>query len=97
MSFINKLFDEVTIEGVNFTGREKKILFHLIRGQSAKNIGFILHRSQRTIEQQINSMKLKSDCYSKSQLIEKVVDELLIWFSQNSATDPDKKQIPNTL
>lgn len=61
----------------NFTKKEKEILLLLIRGKSAKTIGILLHRSQRTIEHAICNMKLKADCYSKSELIDRAVSGLV--------------------
>lgn len=60
---------------IYFTQREKEILFHLVRGKSAKNIAHIFGRSQRTIEHHIENMKFKTKSHSKAELIDKLTGE----------------------
>lgn len=61
----------------SLTQRETEILYHLVRGQTAKHIGALLHISHRTVEQHIEKIKLKLNVFSKSELIEKVLDGLI--------------------
>ncbi len=56
---------------VYFTPREMDVLFHLLRGRTAKEIGVILSISRRTVENLIGRMREKSDCKSKYELIAK--------------------------
>jgi DNA-binding CsgD family transcriptional regulator len=56
------------------TQRESMCLFYLIRGKSAKEIGNILGISNRTAESYIENLKLKFNCYYKSELIEKAIN-----------------------
>ncbi|MBA2656571.1 MAG: PAS domain-containing protein [Tatlockia sp.] len=62
---------------VYFTEREKTILLQLIRGKTARAIALELNRSQRTIESHIDNMKNKTNSSCKSELIEKLIDELI--------------------
>lgn len=50
--------------------RESECLFHLIRGKSARETGYALNLSQRTVEFYLNSLKDKLNCRKKSELIE---------------------------
>lgn len=54
-----------------FTDRELECLFFLLRGKSASEIGHFLHLSKRTIEDYLVSLRIKLNCTSKSDLIEK--------------------------
>jgi DNA-binding CsgD family transcriptional regulator len=55
----------------NLSARESEIIFHLIRGRSAKEIAAVTNLSSRTVEKHLDRIKVKMQCYSKSQLIEK--------------------------
>src|SRR3990167_5468010 len=55
------------------TARENQVLYHLTLGRTAKKIADIMHLSPRTIEQHIAKIKIKSNCNSKAELIEKVI------------------------
>ncbi len=63
---------------VYFTEQEKKILLQLIRGKTARAIASSLNRSPRTIESHIENMKNKTNSSSKSELVEKLINELLM-------------------
>jgi DNA-binding CsgD family transcriptional regulator len=63
---VKERFDEY-----NLSSRESEIIFHLIRGRSAKEIAAVTNLSSRTIEKHLDRIKVKMHCYSKSQLIEK--------------------------
>ncbi|MBL0941720.1 MAG: helix-turn-helix transcriptional regulator [Alphaproteobacteria bacterium] len=55
--------------------REKDCLKCLILGMTAKEIARELSLSPRTIESYLENIKNKMCCYSKSQLIAKVIHE----------------------
>jgi len=59
---------------INLTHREHTCLFYLLRGKSAKMIGKVLNLSPRTIEDYIFSLKIKFCCQTKSELIEKAIN-----------------------
>lgn len=62
------------------TKRQQSCLFLLIRGKTTKEIGAILNLSPRTIEEHISALKIKLDCFNKSQLIEKAIDTSFVNF-----------------
>ena len=59
----------------NLSNRQIECLFFLLRGKSNKEIGSILGLSARTVEDYINEIKLKLNCLTKSQTIEKCLHE----------------------
>lgn len=59
------------------TKREAEILYYLVKGKTAKQMGEFLCISHRTVEQYIEKIKFKMDVYSKSELIEKVMDKFI--------------------
>ncbi len=59
-----------------FSQREKEVLVELIRGKTAKSIGMSLQISKRTVENHVKNLKAKSRCSSKSELINKYIDQL---------------------
>jgi len=56
------------------TGQERKCFHLLIKGYSCKLIAKKLQLSPRTIEIYINQIKIKLDCSTKAQVIEKAED-----------------------
>jgi DNA-binding CsgD family transcriptional regulator len=58
---------------VYFTSREMDVLFHLLRGKTASEIGITLSISRRTVENNIARIKEKSHCKSKYDLITKFI------------------------
>ena len=58
-------------DAVYFTKRELDVLNFLVKGMSAKAIAEKLSRSTRTIEHHIENMKLKANCDSTFELIDK--------------------------
>jgi DNA-binding CsgD family transcriptional regulator len=66
------------INNQEFTKCEKQVLYLLVYGKSARETGEILYRSRRTIEDHIVNIKDKLGCRTKSELIEKVLDEGLL-------------------
>ncbi|MFN3235260.1 MAG: response regulator transcription factor [Gammaproteobacteria bacterium] len=55
--------------------KETEILFYLLRGKTAREIAQKLNRSVRTVEQHAQNIKSKLGCRTKSELIEKAIDE----------------------
>jgi DNA-binding CsgD family transcriptional regulator len=55
--------------------QESLCLFYLIRGRSFSQIGAAMNLSKRTVEHYIENVKNKMDCHSKSELIEKAIDQ----------------------
>lgn len=62
------------------TEKQENILFLLIRGKSIIQIGKILKKSPRTIENHIDALKNKFVCDTKSELIEKAIDLGYLYF-----------------
>lgn len=65
---------------LDVTFQQEKCLFYLIRGKSAKEIAEILNISPRTVERHISLMKERLNCYSKSDLIEKALDNGFFYY-----------------
>ncbi|HEV2614577.1 MAG TPA: helix-turn-helix transcriptional regulator [Gammaproteobacteria bacterium] len=61
---------------IYFSRREEEVLAQLVRGKTAKQIGEKLNLSPRTIESYIENMKIKTNCQSKFELIDKFIDEV---------------------
>lgn len=59
------------ISDLKISQREKEVIFYLIRGKTAKEIALMLGLTYRTVERYMDALKIKFDCSSKSQLIEK--------------------------
>lgn len=53
--------------------REMACLFYLIRGKTANEIALILGISKRTSEKHLESLRIKFNCNSKSQVISKAI------------------------
>jgi DNA-binding CsgD family transcriptional regulator len=49
--------------------REHEVLAHLARGKTAKQIGLQLDISRRTVEHHIQNIKYKTNCNSRSEII----------------------------
>ena len=58
--------------GVRLSKRQYDCLIHLIHGKTTKEIARILDLSTRTVESYIETLKIKLNCYSKAQLIDKL-------------------------
>lgn len=58
-----------TDKHVKFTQRELQCLLELSNGQTMKEIARIMSISPRTVESYLNSMKIKTGCFRKSQLL----------------------------
>lgn len=53
------------------TTKEREILFHTMKGKTARIIAETLHLSRRTIETHLENLKIKMNVSSKHELIEK--------------------------
>jgi DNA-binding CsgD family transcriptional regulator len=58
---------------VSLSKRQSECMFFLLRGKTAKDIAKILNLSPRTIEDHIDQIKLKLNCTTKSELLEKAI------------------------
>lgn len=68
---------EITyFEGSNFrlSKAENEVLFYALRGKTASEIGKKTFRSKRTIERHLDSIKIKMNCQSKPEMIEKAIE-----------------------
>lgn len=68
-------------ELLNLSAREKEVLYHISRGLFAVQIAEILQLSQRTVEHYSDNIKNKLNCESKTELIQKANDFLLLGYS----------------
>lgn len=57
---------------VKLTWRETECIHYLTRGKTAKEIAYIINTSPKTVEYYIANAKYKLDCFSTSQLLEKL-------------------------
>lgn len=64
----------VEYNNIYLTQRQKEIIYHMVRGKTAKEIAVILNVSPRTIEHHIENIKIRTNSDSKSELIDKMFD-----------------------
>lgn len=62
----------------SLTQRESECFFYLARGKTANQIAAIFSISKRTVEKHIANIKIKLDCNTKSDLIDKAIDSNFI-------------------
>lgn len=62
------------------TSREMEVCFFLIQGFSASQIALQLFLSKRTIEHTIENIKDKLDCWTKAELIQKLIEREKLGF-----------------
>ncbi len=55
---------------INLPKRQQQVLFHLLKGKSAKAIAKEMNASFRTIEYYTEILKIKFECQTKNELIE---------------------------
>jgi len=60
------------------TPKEKQCVYYLVKGYSMKETARALNNSPRTIETHFERIKLKLQCYNKSQIIEKAFEEEIL-------------------
>jgi len=72
-------FFDCDIYEINLSERQSECLFFLLRGKNVKEISQFLNLSPRTIEDYVNQLKLKFNCSSKGELIEKAIDHGYIY------------------
>ncbi|MBA2650448.1 MAG: hypothetical protein H0U75_12805 [Legionella sp.] len=66
------------------TAKQQRCLFLLVRGKTTKEIGKILDISPRTVEDHMNAIKNKLNCQSKSELIEKAIENGFLYYVPKS-------------
>ncbi len=59
---------------IKLTPRELECMFYILRGRSYKRIARILNISHRTVEEYVSTIKLKFECNTKDELIEKAYE-----------------------
>lgn len=74
----NRLSLGKKFDGKYLTKRETEVLKCIVLGQTAKKIGLSLNISPRTAEAYIETLKLKLQCYSKSDITEATIASGLI-------------------
>lgn len=57
-----------TLSFDKLTTREQECLFHFLQGKTAKETGFALNLSHRTVEDHITNLKIKLGCHNKRDL-----------------------------
>jgi DNA-binding CsgD family transcriptional regulator len=62
------------------TQKQELCLFLLIRGKTMKQIATILGISIKTVEDHLDSIKIKLNCHSKTQLIEKAIESGFFYY-----------------
>lgn len=55
--------------------RQQQVLFHVIKGKSAKTIAKEMNTSFRTIEYYTEILKIKFNCKTKHELVEKAFNQ----------------------
>lgn len=65
-------------EKYKISKRESDCLFYLLRGKTVKEIAKILKLSPRTVEVYVSNVKLKLGCSSKSEVINRAIEEGLM-------------------
>jgi DNA-binding CsgD family transcriptional regulator len=63
------------IHGIYLTSRESQCLHYVREGKTSKMIGKILNLSPRTIEQYMTKIKIKFKVTSKTELMEKILND----------------------
>lgn len=62
------------ITSCHLSNREIDCLCLTVRGKSAKQVGYELNISARTVEEHLNNIKRKMSVFSKAELIQKTID-----------------------
>jgi DNA-binding NarL/FixJ family response regulator len=75
---LNGLHKIESVNEIKLSRREKEIIYYLVRGKTAKEIGHTIYLSTRTIENYLAAIKSKMGVSTKSDLIEKILDTGLL-------------------
>ncbi len=67
--------------------RESECLFFLLRGKTMKEIGCYLNISVKTVDYYLQQLRIKFDCHTRSQLVEKALACGLLFFVPKSLTN----------
>ena len=62
------------------TKRQETCLYFLVRGNRIKDIASILQLSPRTIEDHVQAILIKLNCFTKKELIEKAIDHGYLFY-----------------
>lgn len=62
-------------DGIYFSAREMEVIHWIVRGKTIREIAGILSLSPRTVESYFATVKRKANVYTKSELIEKVLND----------------------
>ncbi|MEM1243286.1 MAG: LuxR C-terminal-related transcriptional regulator [Pseudomonadota bacterium] len=69
------LVEDGNVNDYKLSDRQFECLFFLLRAKTSKEIANILDISPRTVESYLNEIKLKMQCFSRAQLIDKCLHE----------------------
>ncbi len=58
------------MNGIYISKREREVIYHLLRGNTAKRIAFLLGISYRTVERHLENIRLKTGAHNRTELIE---------------------------
>lgn len=64
---------QASFDSLGLTSRQSEVLFYMIRGKTAKEISKFLDIRHKTVEKHQEALRLKMDCNTKSELIEKAI------------------------
>jgi DNA-binding CsgD family transcriptional regulator len=75
---LNNYSDRLQIENIQLSKRQSEILRWVVRGKTFKEIARLLNLSPRTVGHYFEAIKNKLNLFTRSELIEKVMDAELI-------------------
>lgn len=75
---VNRTIPDPTINNIKLSNRQKECLHFLARGMTIKEIGMTLNLSPKTIENYLSLLKVKLQCFTRSQLVNKAFEFGLI-------------------
>jgi DNA-binding CsgD family transcriptional regulator len=79
------------------TEKQENCLFLLVRGKTIKQIAKLLNISPRTVECHLDLMKIKLNCSSKAEVIEKAIDRGFLYYIPFSLKDSHFERIVKSL
>lgn len=68
------------LQNIKLSARELECLFYLVRGKTSADIAECMRLSKRTVESYIDNIKIKMNCPTKADLIEKAIHNNFIDF-----------------